>query len=178
MPFTMEDTDLPEIKKSLFRYAMQGEWNEVVNICRQQPRAHKTEIVASGDTVLHVAVSEGKESVVEELVELIGKTDLDALEVRNEQGNTPLHLAASMGNVCICKCLADKNPKLIGVRNRENETPLFSAVLHGRKDAFLCLHEISDSTKRDEYGRRADGRTILHCAIFREFFGMLFQEIL
>ncbi|KAJ9696105.1 hypothetical protein PVL29_008382 [Vitis rotundifolia] len=177
MEFTTEDTDLHTIKKSLFNYAMQGKWNEVVNICRQQPRAHKAEIVVSGDTALHVAVSEGKESIVEELVELIRETDLDALEIRNEQGNTPLHLAASMGNVPICKCLTGKHPKLVGVRNHENETPLFSAVLHGWKDAFLCLHKICDRTKQYEYGRRADGKTILHCAIFGEFLDLAFQII-
>lgn len=175
MEFTIEDADLHTIKKNLFNYAMQGKWNEVVNICRQQPRARKAEIVVSGDTALHVAVSEGKESIVEELVELIRETDLDALEMRNEQGNTPLHLAASMGNVPICKCLAGKHPKLVGVRNHENETPLFSAVLHGRKDAFLCLHKICDRTKQYEYSRRADGKTILHCAIFGEFLGKLFS---
>ncbi|XP_034690276.1 uncharacterized protein LOC117917915 isoform X2 [Vitis riparia] len=177
MEFTIEDADLHTIKKNLFNYAMQGKWNEVVNICRQQPRAHKAEIVVSGDTALHVAVSEGKESIVEELVELIRETDLDALEMRNEQGNTPLHLAASMGNVPICKCLAGKHPKLVGVRNHENETPLFSAVLHGRKDAFFCLHKICDRTKQYEYGRRADGKTILHCAIFGEFLDLAFQII-
>lgn len=173
----MEDVDLQEIKKRLFKYVMQGEWDEVVNICKQQPRAYKIDIVASGDTVLHVAVSQGKESIVEELVELIGEANLDAMEVRNEQGNTPLHLAASMGNAFICKCFANENPKLLGLRNHDNETPLFSAVLHGRKDAFLCLHQVSDSTKRDEYGRKADGKTILHCAIFREFFGKLCREV-
>ncbi|CBI28743.3 unnamed protein product, partial [Vitis vinifera] len=177
MEFTIEDADLHTIKKNLFNYAMQGKWNEVVNICRQQPRAHKAEIVVSGDTALHVAVSEGKESIVEELVELIRETDLDALEMRNEQGNTPLHLAASMGNVPICKCLAGKHPKLVGVRNHENETPVFSAVLHGRKDAFLCLHKICDRTKQYEYSRRADGKTILHCAIFGEFLDLAFQII-
>lgn len=175
MEFTIEDADLHTIKKNLFNYAMQGKWNEVVNIWRQHPRAHKAEIVVSGDTALHVAVSEGKESIVEELVELIRETELDALEMRNEQGNTPLHLAASMGNVPICKCLAGKHPKLVGVRNHENETPLFSAVLHGRKDAFLCLHKICDRTKQYEYSRRADGKTILHCAIFGEFLGKLFS---
>ncbi|KAL6338221.1 hypothetical protein AAG906_018480 [Vitis piasezkii] len=160
MEFTIEDADLHTIKKNLFNYAMQGKWNEVVNICRQQPRARKAEIVVSGDTALHVAVSEGKESIVEELVE-----------------EHPLHLAASMGNVPICKCLAGKHPKLVGVRNHENETPLFSAVLHGRKDAFLCLHKICDRTKQYEYSRRADGKTILHCAIFGEFFDLAFQII-
>ncbi|RVX20783.1 hypothetical protein CK203_002561 [Vitis vinifera] len=177
MEFTIEDADLHTIKKNLFNYAMQGKWNEVVNIWRQHPRAHKAEIVVSGDTALHVAVSEGKESIVEELVELIRETELDALEMRNEQGNTPLHLAASMGNVPICKCLAGKHPKLVGVRNHENETPLFSAVLHGRKDAFLCLHKICDRTKQYEYSRRADGKTILHCAIFGEFLDLAFQII-
>ncbi|GFZ04749.1 hypothetical protein Acr_17g0003210 [Actinidia rufa] len=49
-----------------------------------------------------------------------------AVNVQNERENTPLHLAAAMGNVRMCKIIADMDNGLIGVRNKENETPFFS----------------------------------------------------
>ncbi|KAL6335053.1 hypothetical protein AAG906_026433 [Vitis piasezkii] len=49
-----------------------------------------------------MAVSDEEEKIVEELVEQISKSELDALKIGNEEGDTPLHLAASIGNVQMC----------------------------------------------------------------------------
>jgi hypothetical protein len=48
--------------------AMKGEWEEVVNIYKWTPRAHKVKITKSGDTALHIAVSDDKEDIVERLI--------------------------------------------------------------------------------------------------------------
>ena len=50
---------------------MQGKWDDVVKIYRRSPEAHWTKINRSGDTALHIAVSDRKESIVLKLVELI-----------------------------------------------------------------------------------------------------------
>ena len=73
-------------------------------------------------------------------------------------------------------------------RNNLKETPLFSAVRHGNKDAFfeleLAIHKNQKLKidkncleKRDiSHCRRDDGNNILHHAIKGEQFGMLFQQ--
>ncbi|KAK9945237.1 hypothetical protein M0R45_010762 [Rubus argutus] len=84
------------------------------------------------------------------------------------------------GNVRMCKCIA-KSPSLVGIPNKDKETPLFLAALHGKKDAFLCLHYICTPDESQQifysYCRREDGDTILHCAIAGDYFDLAFQII-
>ncbi|KAL0458174.1 UNVERIFIED_CONTAM: hypothetical protein Slati_0444600 [Sesamum latifolium] len=167
---------MDDMVKRLMPNVIQGNWKEVVNIYEQHPDAHHTMITQSGDTALHIAISDGNAEIVEELVSrAVIRTE--ALEIQNELGNTPLHLAASLGNVRICKLIARTNSRLIGIRNRNSETPFFLAALNGRKQAFLCLHSFCRSGEGYEYCRRKNGETILHSAISREYFDLAFQII-
>lgn len=165
--------DIDQLKKDLFKSAMKGEWKEVVENYGKDERIHKAKITRSGGTALHIAVSDGQEEVVEDLVSIIQeKQQLEVLKIGDERGSTPLHIAAGLGNVSMCKCIATADPKLIGKRNHENETPFFLAALHGHKDAFLCLHYLCASVDDGyTYSRRNDGETILHCAISGDYFG-------
>ncbi|KAE8009771.1 hypothetical protein FH972_006187 [Carpinus fangiana] len=197
--------DERKMKNELFRMAMKGEWDEVAKIYRRDKRAHKAMITKSGDTALHIAVSDDKEEIVEQLVGAIcpqeeGKEDLriekeeraeenkeiisegseckEALKVQNEQGNTSLHVAASMGSVGMCQCVAQVDPLLVGIRNEDGETPFFVAAVHGKKEAFLCLLEVCGSKDTCEgYSRRNDGETILHVAVAGDYFDLAFQII-
>ncbi|CAB4291645.1 unnamed protein product [Prunus armeniaca] len=175
---TMTKPDIESIKKYLFKITMKSQWKEVVQIYRQNPQVRKARITRTGDTALHIAVSDSQEEHVEKLVQLVTEKEL---RIQNDRGNTPLHLAASMGNVRMCECIAKKYPCLVNVLNKDNETPLFLAALHGRKDAFLCLHYICtpafDDPQRYNNCRRTDGETILHCAILGDYFDLAFQII-
>ncbi|XP_062019923.1 uncharacterized protein LOC133736452 [Rosa rugosa] len=198
---TMTGMDSESIKKYLFQTAMKSQWEEVVRAYRQNKQAHKARITKSGDTALHIAVLDGQEERVEELVNLVSEKELalEALEIQNERGNTPLHLAAAQGNVRMCECIAKGRASLVGIFNKDKETPLFLAALHGKKDAFLCLHYICTPKNPDKsppknpdksppqssdksppnynYCRREDGETILHRAIAGDYFDLAFQII-
>ncbi|KAH7511280.1 hypothetical protein FEM48_ZijujUnG0028500 [Ziziphus jujuba var. spinosa] len=99
----------------------------------------------------------------------------------NDGGYTPLHHTASVGNKRMCECLAEADPSLLGIRNKNKETPLFIAALHGKMDAFLCLHSViirSSSSSDHDYTRRLTaGNTVLHVAIAFEYFDFAFQII-
>ncbi|GLT55155.1 hypothetical protein SLA2020_283010 [Shorea laevis] len=56
------------IKNYLFIMAMKVEWDKVVDAC-SNPEAHKVKITRSGDTALHIAVSDGKEEIVKKLID-------------------------------------------------------------------------------------------------------------
>ncbi|XP_030946131.1 uncharacterized protein LOC115970679 [Quercus lobata] len=178
MTSTIAQTD-EKIKKDLFKMAMRGQWEDVVNIYSENKKLHKAKLTSSGDTALHIAVSDGKEEEVRKLVGCIpAQPDRkDVLTIKNEQGSTPLHIAASMGNVAMCECIARVDPSLVGARNDDNETPFFLAALSGKKDAFLRLHQICGTENGYEYSRRKDGDTILHCAIAGDYFELAFRII-
>ncbi|XP_022642578.1 uncharacterized protein LOC106774938 isoform X3 [Vigna radiata var. radiata] len=167
--------------KLLFKLCMKGEWEEVVRTFEKDKKAHTAKITKTGDTALHVAVTDGQYDVVGNLVKLIcseteeGKRK-EALGIQNNRKNTALHFAASMGSVDMCKYIASAEASLLSMRNVDGETPLFLAALHGRKEAFLFLHYFSKNNHPepppDYYSncRRHDGDTILHSAIAGDYF--------
>ncbi|XP_057460473.1 uncharacterized protein LOC130750972 isoform X1 [Actinidia eriantha] len=184
-PATNNGTDP---KKMLSNYALKGLWDKVLEMYKLHPEVHDAQITRTNDTALHVAVSSGREDMVRELVDIISaKGDVakkNAVKVQNERGNTPLHLAAALGNVEMCKVIADADKGLIiSIRNNENETPLFVAARNGKKDAFLCLHNLiipsdgenAKTVKDYPYCRSRDGQTILHVAIEGEYFDLAYQ---
>ena len=73
----------------------------------------------------------------------------------------------------MCRSIIDKadSTTLLSVRNNEGETPLFSAVLHGHKDAFLYLDSICCPGEISNYCTRKNDDTILLCAISEEHYG-------
>ncbi|KAI9072841.1 hypothetical protein K1719_045209 [Acacia pycnantha] len=51
-------------KKELFACAMKGEWDKVIKLYKDNVKLHNARITHSGQTALHIAVSDGKEHVV------------------------------------------------------------------------------------------------------------------
>ncbi|KAL6345178.1 hypothetical protein AAG906_013662 [Vitis piasezkii] len=71
----------------------------------------------------------------------------------------------------MCRYISAIDTRLVAARNREKETPLFLAALHGHTDAFLWLREKCSSNEPYEYRRRVTVK-ILHCAIAGEYFDL------
>ncbi|KAL0366738.1 UNVERIFIED_CONTAM: hypothetical protein Sradi_3563900 [Sesamum radiatum] len=172
----------------LFQLTMKKKWDEVVDVYRQHSWARSAKLTHSEETALHVAVSSYQsgstsphESFIKDMIDCIPKRDVfDILSIRNDNGKHPLHLAAAVGWVAMCECIAARDRRLVGIRNRRNETPLFMAAHHGKLEAFLCLHEMYSEEQEeveDSLCRRSDGNTILHSAIAGEYFRLAYQII-
>ncbi|KAL5545589.1 hypothetical protein UlMin_005276 [Ulmus minor] len=181
-------TEIPQdIEKELFENVMKHEWEKVVNIYGKYPRTHKIKVTSSDQTALHVAISEAKDQVVQELVQHIKRESdpFDVLKLQTEKGYTPLHLAAATGRSGTrCKICIDsvddreKAKELVRLRDKKGETPLFRAVHYGRQRPFLYLHSILGDAGEDlSFCVRDDGQSILHDAIIRENFDLAFQII-
>ncbi|KAM4087425.1 hypothetical protein ACJW30_10G176800 [Castanea mollissima] len=187
----------------LSRNTMTGQWEKVVEMYeRHKIKAFSSKINTSGDTALHVAVSMASDKVAQQLVRVIKdwydeevkkreKEITDILEsavwIKNSEGNTPLHVAASAQRISICFLLirSFNSVQPLGMHNNRGESPLFLAAFHGHKNTFLCLHIFfllgnsnTDSKSIDPaYLRCFDGETILHCAIRLEYFGIHVEEL-
>ncbi|KAM4075518.1 hypothetical protein ACB094_10G175700 [Castanea mollissima] len=187
----------------LYKNTMTGQWTKVVEMYEEhQFKAISAKINSSGDTALHVAVSIASDKDAQQLVRVIKdwydtevkkaeKEISDILEsavwIKNNEGNTPLHVAASAQRISICILLirSFNSFQSLGMHNNRGESPLFLAAFHGHKFTFLCLHIFfllgnsnTDSKSIDPaYLRCFDGETILHCAIRLEYFGIHVEEL-
>ncbi|KAK4256083.1 hypothetical protein QN277_008996 [Acacia crassicarpa] len=155
--------NVEDLENYLRSAATDGNWYEVLEMYKQNKQLRTAKITVTGDTVLHMAVSSGRDYDVQEMVELVcGKiSTLDytwppllpsrdenddekkrVLGARDDNGNnTALHLAASKGNVEMYKkIISGLDPLLIAKHNYAGETPLFMAALHGNRETFLWLY--------------------------------------
>ncbi|KAL8048435.1 hypothetical protein ABFX02_07G065500 [Erythranthe guttata] len=178
------------LEDDLYNLTMKGKWREVVDIYEKHPIAHETRLTKSEDTALHIAIStynsrsknSNHEKLVEKMISHISSS-FEILSIKNVRGETPLHLAAAVGWVNICKVIASKNWELVRIRNVNGETPFFPAVHCGNSRSFLCLREIyNKGTKGNEpdenfWRRNKDGNTILHSAISGEYFRLAYKII-
>ncbi|KAL6338302.1 hypothetical protein AAG906_018577 [Vitis piasezkii] len=160
-----------EARRNLLNYALQGNWDEAMKI------------TPGGDTALHIAVWDCKESwVVAKMVKLVRDHPQQyegVLKSKDEQGNTPLHLAATIGNVSMCKCITREPNDLVSIGNKDGENPIFLAARHGKIEAFLCLLCKASESDPDSYiyRRNKKGEIILHCAIAGGHFKLAFLII-
>ncbi|RWR75621.1 serine/threonine-protein phosphatase 6 regulatory ankyrin repeat subunit B-like protein [Cinnamomum micranthum f. kanehirae] len=169
-------------KDKLFEKVMLEDWDAVINIYIDEKDIVSTaKITRNKETALHIAISDSKTVVVEVLLDIIDPIKIR--EMTNDMDENPLHLAASLGQAETCRQLVEKDPELIGARNKDGETPLFQAALHGKERAFYALHPHCTITGKDikhdiVYCRRTtDGYSILHVAIQGEYFGLAYQII-
>jgi ankyrin repeat protein len=164
------------------------DWEEVITCYKNDKFFHTLKVKKRG-TALHVAVSNGEEKVVKELVLAIlsmwkwnddddddddddGDDETHPLRMWNERGGTPLHIAALRGFTSMCKYIIGKNGErknLVRIENKYGETPLLWAVLGHRKKTFVYLYQFA----REDVNAAMDnnGTTILHYAIRRDMFG-------
>ncbi|OMO93025.1 hypothetical protein CCACVL1_06671 [Corchorus capsularis] len=174
----MKEAEAKTEEHELFEYAMEDQWEEVVKKYKENPKIHMAKITESEDTALHLAVSGGKLEFVLDLVEILGENASNVLKAKNKKGNTPLHIAAELGNAAMCYCMASKDYKLVAETNEKNETPFYLAAQFGHEDAFLCLYFCYKQENRSDIcSRDASGNTILHAAIDGEHFDLAFQII-
>jgi len=81
------------------------------------------------------------------------------VEVRDEDGNTPLHVAASRGHLHVAKLLVESGADA-NARDRESRAPLHLAALYGHAEvAGLLIGSGADVNAKD-----ARGETPLHLA--------------
>ncbi|XP_031111517.1 ankyrin repeat-containing protein ITN1-like isoform X4 [Ipomoea triloba] len=191
-PQIKTEAELKIINK-MFDECMNKEWEKVLNTYSTHGFVRRAKLTKSEDTALHLAIncyhpkhrSKDHLQCIKKMVTKIPDDEvLDILKLKNDTGDTPLHLAAQLGNVEICRCILTQVEKLgkvyelIGERNNLNMTPLFLAAHRGKVDAFKLLHEkIKETEDRIHLCRKEKGETILHSTLSGEYFELAYEII-
>jgi len=90
----------------------------------------------TGDSILHLAVFEAKTSFVRALLDAENLLETEELNLRNEDGNTPLSYACITGNLDLVKLLHGRGANMVH-RNGQGFTPLLLAIYHSH---YFVVH--------------------------------------
>lgn len=112
-----------------------------------------------GKTVLHYAVEEKRESIVEVLL----KADNSLAWLHDSEGLTPLHRAASMGLLSMIEIILRLSPQSITICDKSHG----KTVLHVAKMEACFLAGCLKETRMKELINEVDndGNTLLHMAL-------------
>ncbi|XP_054785922.1 uncharacterized protein LOC129292384 [Prosopis cineraria] len=172
-------------KSELSWYLWQRDWGKVVQLCENRPELLSVGMGSSNDTALHVSINDNRGDIAETLVDIIRTHKIEqALIAQNSKGETPLHCAAARGYVQMCQLILDASHDmdkdvdwLLSKTNRWHENPIFVAVVHNRKLAFICLCKAFPEGEVKYFFGGPDGDSILHSAIRREHLDLAFHVI-
>ncbi|XP_076916743.1 uncharacterized protein LOC143576566 [Bidens hawaiensis] len=101
---------------------------------------------SDGTTLLHIAVETGRNYFIENLLWYI--TDLDLTVIKDTNGRTVLHIAASVGNKKAAELLVGKNSNLLFIKDNEDHTPLNKAYENGQHDVVSLLIDAEKETNK------------------------------
>ncbi|KAH0671308.1 hypothetical protein KY285_024051 [Solanum tuberosum] len=181
MEFLTEDERKHNTNKKLYDALMKQENTEVLRLCRELESGPLHILTVHDDTVLHVAAYSKQTDLVlcllKELEKRLPEFPLDGLKHRNDMGNTILHEIATFDRVdSAAKIILDREPDLLGMRNKSGETALFRAVRYGKTVMFDFLDQqvsqFFDVNEREAFYYKLGGATILHAAVRSEHFGL------
>ena len=120
---------------------------KVIQALLESPQTNVELRNAKDESPLMLAAIKGQKDLVEQLIQ----RDADV----NKPGWTPLHYAASSGQVAIMKLLLD-NYAFIDAQSPNGTTPLMMAAMYGSNDAVkLLLAEGADTAMKNQQGMTA-----------------------
>uniref|UniRef100_A0A7N0UZQ4 Uncharacterized protein n=1 Tax=Kalanchoe fedtschenkoi TaxID=63787 RepID=A0A7N0UZQ4_KALFE len=155
-------------KQNLYRAAHRGDWKATIDILSQDSTLRNAELNGESATALHVAVGTGKAiHYVEELVK--GMRPMD-LEKKDRNGQTPLMIAAIIGNIEAAKLLVRRNQGLLYLCGNKGLLPVHIAAQYGQKDMLLYLLKVTRSDDPSRPYASKSGAQLLHYIIQAEFY--------
>ncbi|KAB1223643.1 hypothetical protein CJ030_MR2G023031 [Morella rubra] len=140
-----------------------GGWDSTKNFLELHPQAMRARITYLGQTALHVGIEAHHTDIVEPLVAMMLKKDLEIIDF---QGKTSLYCAIAVGNWQMTKCLVRRNKNLVSIGCFDTKTlPVFAAIMYGHKEMarYVYKHTSSEYLKPE---KGDNGASALFAAIY------------
>ncbi|GJX77331.1 ankyrin repeat-containing protein [Tanacetum coccineum] len=141
MDVSPNDKESTELMMKLLNATMEGSWWKAKAILKNHKDAATKVISNNGDTMLHLAVKEGKNYFVNQLLNFIKDESKiqKLLKHRNSEGNTALCTAAIVDNKQAAELLVNKSNEVLNVSEYRSNKPLALAFISGQISTFLYL---------------------------------------
>ncbi|KAG7624021.1 putative ankyrin repeat-containing domain, PGG domain, protein accelerated cell death 6 [Arabidopsis thaliana] len=127
------------------------------------------EIDVIGWTPLHYSVWLGKT----EITRLLLQQDSSAAYISDKEGQCPLHLAASTGQIDAYRELVRSCPYVWELVDGKDRTSLHSAVISGQRVIIHCILEMPEISLYLLNACDADGNTPLHLSVSHKCYSIL-----
>ncbi|KAL2533232.1 Ankyrin repeat family protein [Abeliophyllum distichum] len=154
----------------LYKALIQGNWEIVETIIKQEKEAITARLTAFAETQLLVAVKGGQGlPFIKKLVDFMPP---EALGLTDYFGNTGLHAVAVLGNVQAAKLFVRKNQELPNIWNIDGSLPIHLAAMRGHREMTLYLFSV---TREDEYSNPSKdeaGATLMNYVINAGFYDL------
>ncbi|PWA35929.1 Ankyrin repeat-containing protein [Artemisia annua] len=129
-------------------------------ILGKRPELIRFSITESYETVLHIAVLGESPELVDYLVSIMSKDDL---EIPNINGATALHIAAITGNTEIATILIRENNNLLDIPDHDGKTPIDIAALCRKRDMVDLLYKESQQMTGEFWTNENRGLVLIKC---------------
>lgn len=118
------------------------DWDAVKSFLDEHENALTARINVTGRTILHVSVANGKAKIVEELVNLLSREEL---EIQDIEGRTAFSLVALFGFTKLAECMVRKNENLVCMADIYGRIPVVwaSENARGYNDTVRYLYSVT-----------------------------------
>ncbi|KAK1418638.1 hypothetical protein QVD17_27783 [Tagetes erecta] len=134
--FVEEERNRSRVKQDLYLAVECGKLQHVLSILQHKNIGITDSISINGNTALHIAVS-NSDGFLHSMLELL-PSDIPLKDVKNMDGSTLLHLAASCGNTNAAKILVGWSRDLLNAKDNQGFTP-FDIILSQPMNKEMCL---------------------------------------
>ncbi|KAL6207184.1 hypothetical protein ACLB2K_024429 [Fragaria x ananassa] len=182
-----------EFSERIYELFSERKWSEIRSFYEEQRFDVFMPLNHLGDTALHLAAYSEDMELVKSLLNIVYDDDTFRLglqfsedeagnllpsdeqnclklSLKNKSGNTPLHEAASTGNVKLVELMLSfekKRPLMTNTRNKDDQKPFFMAAIYGKTE--LIKYWVNSLNNIEEHVKTKHS-TMLHEAIRGYYF--------
>ncbi|XP_071721713.1 uncharacterized protein [Rutidosis leptorrhynchoides] len=160
------------------RAIKEGDADFVKEFISSNPNAKNDKIDLLGQTALHLAIDAGQIRIVKDLLQII--SDEDGLRIEDNIGNTPLCLAAQIGNTEAAKSIVKNSmdpTSLLGIMNRRGDIPVCVASMAQNKDTARYLYSVTPKELFEPENENGHGSVLLVSCIAIHMFDIALDLI-
>lgn len=152
------------------KYIHEGKWDDAKQFIRVNSEAKRAKISYRGSTALHIAIFSGHTNIVEELVKIMTKEDL---EIKDDDDVTVLGSCAIAGNVKMAECIIKQNQDLLNIENSSAKLIPVVLAITDNSNAIEMVRYLYKKTPPEylDPTNGVNGATFVTRCIFAKAFG-------